>query len=88
MLDDVDACEQHIRSVSTEDRIIFLVNGQLAREIIPRIHSLRQVVAIYIYSMEKNKQNDEWVKPFQKVNKFVIFILETVLFQIYLTTLF
>ena len=67
-LDDVDACDQHIRCVPKEDRIILVVHGQLAREIIPRIHPLRQVFAIYIYSMEKNKRNDEWVKEFQKVN--------------------
>ena len=67
MLNSVNICEQHIRSVPEDDHIILIVHGQLAREIIPRIHSLRQVFSIYIYSMEK-KRNDEWIKEFQKVN--------------------
>jgi hypothetical protein len=65
---DVDVCEQHIRFVSKEDRIILVINGQLAREMVPRIHSLRQVSSIYVYDMEK-KRNEEWTKKFQKVNE-------------------
>src|ERR1700722_4333463 len=48
-----DQCEKYIRSVSKDDRIVLIVSGQLGREIVPRIHKLRQVFSIYVYCMDK-----------------------------------
>jgi hypothetical protein len=61
-------CEEHIRSVSIHDRIIIIVSGLFGRQLVPRIHSLRQVYSIYIYCMDR-KTNEQWTKKFSKVNK-------------------
>ena len=63
-----DDCEQYIQSVPAQDRIIFIVNNQLGQELVPRIHELRQVFAIYIYSTD-NKRGGQWAKEFKKVKK-------------------
>jgi hypothetical protein len=61
-----DDCEQYIQSVPVQDRIIFIVNNQLGQELIPRIHQLRQIFSIYIYSTD-NKRSGQWIKEFKKV---------------------
>ena len=64
--EDVDKCEEYIRSVSQHERIILIVNARLAQEIIPRIHQLRQVSSIYIYCIDK-LPNEQWVQQYKKV---------------------
>ena len=59
-------CEQFIRSVSDNDRIVFIVDDLLGQQIIPRIHQLQQVFAIYVYSTER-QPNELWFKQFSKV---------------------
>jgi hypothetical protein len=63
----IDDCEQYIQSVPAQDRIIFIVNNQLGQELVPRVHQLRQIFAIYIYSND-NKRSGLWAKEFKKVN--------------------
>jgi hypothetical protein len=63
---DVAECEAHIRSVPAGDRVLFIVSGGLGRDIVPRIHMLRQVIAIYVFC--SNKQiHEQWTKPYTKV---------------------
>jgi hypothetical protein len=64
--DDDKKCEEYIRSVPKDDRIILIVNGQLGQKIVPRIHQLQQISSIYIYCMNK-KQNEQWTQQFSKV---------------------
>ena len=64
--EDPDVCEQYIRSISPYDQIIFIVSGRLGKIVVPHIHCLRQVSAIYVYCHDK-KLNEEWSKPFKKV---------------------
>lgn len=59
-------CEQFICSLSNNDRAVFIVDDLLGQQIIPRIHELRQVFAIYVYSTEI-KINESWFKQFSKV---------------------
>jgi hypothetical protein len=59
-------CEQFIRSLSTEDRIAFIVDDLLGEQIIPQIHDLPQVFAIYVYSTER-QPNESYFKQFSKV---------------------
>jgi len=61
-----DECEEYILSVPKDDRIILIVSGRLGRELVPRIHQLRQISSIYVYCMNK-KKNEQWVQPFNKV---------------------
>ncbi|CAF0775832.1 unnamed protein product [Adineta steineri] len=59
-------CEEYIRSVSSEDRLILIVNDQFARQLVPRIEQLRQVHSIYIHYLDKNI-NQQWFEQFSKI---------------------
>jgi hypothetical protein len=62
-----DACIKYIQSIPQDDHVIMIVSGRLGQEIVPRIHQLRQVSAIYVYCMSKQK-NEQWARPFTKVS--------------------
>ncbi|CAF0824451.1 unnamed protein product [Rotaria sordida] len=62
----IDTCEQYIRSLSKDDRIVFLVNEKHAFQIIPRICELRQIISIYIHSTENN-QNYKSIDQYKKI---------------------
>jgi hypothetical protein len=64
---DSDQCERYIRSVSVDDQIVLVVSGHLGQVIVPRIHRLRQISSIYVYCMDKAK-NEQWSNQFEKVN--------------------
>lgn len=66
--DDSYNCENYIRSVSNHDRIVIIVSGLSGKQLVPRIHNLRQVCSIYVYCMNR-KTNEQWTKNFTKVNK-------------------
>ncbi|CAF4528631.1 unnamed protein product [Rotaria sp. Silwood2] len=80
IFEDADKCEQYIRSVPKDDRIVFIVSGRFGEIIVPRIHSLRQVSAIYVYCKDK-KRNELWSNQFKKV-KGVIVLLDELISQI------
>jgi hypothetical protein len=61
-------CEQYIRSMLVEDRIVLIVSGQLGREIVPRIHSLEQLLSVYVYCYDQNA-NEQWSSQYKKVTK-------------------
>jgi hypothetical protein len=78
---DIDECEQYIRSLTKDDRIVFVSHEKFASEIINHIHELRQITSIYIYSTEIEKDY-EWINQYKKVrlisnllNHFKIFIV-------------
>lgn len=56
--EDDHECEEYIRLVPKEDRIILIVSSQLGEQVVPRIHQLQQVFSIYVYCIntEKYKQ--------------------------------
>ncbi|CAF2895311.1 unnamed protein product [Rotaria sp. Silwood2] len=68
---DVKQCQQYIEQRSKNDRLILIISGQLGREIVPSIHSLRQVISIYVYCMDK-KSNEQWPCKFPKVKNVVV----------------
>jgi hypothetical protein len=53
MFKNKNECEEHIKSQSADARITFIVNGRLGQQIVPEIHSLAQIVTIYIFCMNK-----------------------------------
>jgi hypothetical protein len=59
----IDQFEEYIRSISIYDRIILIINSEFSQEIIPHIHSLRQISSIYIYGLT----NEQWIKEYPKV---------------------
>ncbi len=63
---DVKQCQQYIEQRSQKERLVLIVSGQMGREMVPSIHKLRQVISIYVYCMDK-KRNEEWTCKFAKV---------------------
>ena len=64
--DKEDDCLQYISNINLDEKIIFIISGRLGRSIIPQIHSLKQIISIYIYCMDK-EANEQWSKQFTKV---------------------
>ena len=63
----VDQCENYIRSVSSQDRIVLVISGGLGQQLVPKIHHLDQVYSIYVYCA--NKQfHQQWAQQFKKVH--------------------
>jgi hypothetical protein len=71
--EDGKTCEEYIRSLSETDRIVFIVSGASGKDIIPRVHQLRQILSIYIYCINKTKY-EHLANDFIKVNSNFIFI--------------
>ncbi|CAF2868946.1 unnamed protein product [Rotaria sp. Silwood2] len=74
---DVKQCQQYIMERSQQERVVMIVSGQLGRQIVPSIHELRQVIAIYVYCMNKNS-NKEWADNFAKVKAVIVEIDELI----------
>ncbi|CAF1524868.1 unnamed protein product, partial [Didymodactylos carnosus] len=51
-------CERYIQHTKTEE-IILIVGGKFGRELVPRIHNLSQLLAVYVYCMDK-AGNESW----------------------------
>jgi len=77
--EDDKLCEDYIRNLSENDRIVLISSGRLGKIIVPQIHHLRQVFSIYIYCRYK-EANEEWANKFIKVNLIFIQILIFILF--------
>jgi hypothetical protein len=63
---DGDKCKQYIEQRPKHDRLVLIANRELARQVVPSIHQLRQVSAIYISSTDK-QSDEEWAHEFVKV---------------------
>lgn len=59
-------CLQYIRNHAKQYQIILIVSGRLGREIVPRIHRYSHVICIYVYCMDKEK-NERWARNYSKV---------------------
>jgi hypothetical protein len=66
IFDDIQQCEEYIRQMSHDDRLVLISSGRLGQELVPRIHQLRHVFSIYVYCMDKVR-NEMWAKNFRKV---------------------
>lgn len=65
----VDECKNYIEQTPEDDRLVLIVDGQSGRQIVPSIHQLRQVSAIYLHSKDKESE-EKWVCEFAKVRFF------------------
>ena len=61
-----DECTKYIQSLTKDDCVVMIASGRLGQEIIPEIHPLPQVRAIYVYCFNKAKY-EPWAKQFSKV---------------------
>jgi len=66
LFDDQTQCQQYISSVSAQNRIGLITNGQCGRQIVPHIHHFRQLFAIYIYGTNR-QVNERWARQYTKV---------------------
>ncbi|CAF3548618.1 unnamed protein product [Rotaria sordida] len=63
---DREQCENHIRSVSSDKQLMLIVSEELGQELVPHIYQLQQIASVYIYSVDKN-QNEEWKNLSSKI---------------------
>ena len=77
---DADECENYIRLMPPGDRMLFIVSGRLGQEIVPRVHKLRQILAIYIFCGDKPK-HEQWSREYTKV---IFCSLIAIFFALYL----
>jgi hypothetical protein len=61
-----EECEQHIRLISHQDRVVLIVSNQLGQRIVSRVHHLPQISSIYVHC-EYNQRNTLWTCQFTKV---------------------
>jgi len=61
-----DRCKEFIRDKCADRRVFLVTSGSLGKQIVPAIHNLSQVYAIYIYCSDV-KYHLEWTKEYPKV---------------------
>ncbi|UJR32118.1 hypothetical protein I4U23_019586 [Adineta vaga] len=66
LFDDIDDCEQYIRSLSKDDRLVILTNDKFALQLTSRVHDLRRITSIYVYSTD-NEATYEWIEQYKKI---------------------
>lgn len=67
--DNVIECEKHVQNTKgTNQKMMLIVSGKFGRELIPRIHDIRELIAFYVYCMDKDR-NRQWADNYQKVKK-------------------
>ncbi|CAF2600933.1 unnamed protein product [Rotaria sp. Silwood2] len=59
-------CEEYIKSQSADVHITLIVNGRLGHQLVPNIHDLPQIIAIYVYCMNQ-EEHKKWALNFAKV---------------------
>ncbi|CAF3698986.1 unnamed protein product, partial [Adineta steineri] len=64
--DDLDKCQKYIEQASKDDEIVLLISGRSGQQLVPFIHQLQHISAIYIIS--EDKENDKiWARDFPKL---------------------
>ena len=77
--DNCQQCENYLRNQTNEkhDKIILIISGRLGQEIIDKIHYLPQIISIFVYCMNKEK-NELWANKYKKVsihsNQYIILL--------------
>jgi len=66
-LNTIQQCQAYLSQISANDRIIFIVSGQLGRQLVPEIHQLNQIISIYVFCMDE-LANRQWTSRYRKVN--------------------
>ncbi|CAF4393141.1 unnamed protein product [Rotaria sp. Silwood2] len=62
-----DLCKLYIERKSNEE-IILIVSGCIGRNLVPDIHDLLQVIAIYVFCLDL-KEHEVWTKDYEKIKK-------------------
>lgn len=68
--EDFQQCQQYIQHTLSTDRLILILNSQkIGKQLIPSIHSLQQVISIYIHGTN-TEQIEECFHEYSKVTFF------------------
>lgn len=69
VFDDVGRTKEYLRKTSKDERMIFVVNEELGKEIVAEVHSLSQIVAIYLFGVKKKtkRETSDWFHSLDKV---------------------
>ena len=62
----IEECKMYIHEHS-EEKIVLIVSGNFGRRLVPEIHNLGNVVAIYIYCRNK-EAHKQWSSAYNKVS--------------------
>ncbi|CAF1144072.1 unnamed protein product [Adineta ricciae] len=68
-------CLEYLSSVPKQDQIILIVSGRLGQEIVPQVHNVQQISSIYVYCMDK-KKNESWASKYPKIRRLVVSLVE------------
>ncbi|CAF3744987.1 unnamed protein product [Rotaria sp. Silwood1] len=63
---DCNACEQWLKNYCAKEKIILIVSGKFGQVIMPHIHDLESIVAIYIYCL-KSTRYEAWARKYSKI---------------------
>ncbi|CAF0854292.1 unnamed protein product [Rotaria sordida] len=77
IFDSIEECKNYIQHLSRDDRVVLITNGRLGKEFVPCIHHFRQMTSIYIFCMDK-KKNEMWPNAFIKIKGVFISLDELV----------
>ncbi|CAF1571980.1 unnamed protein product [Rotaria magnacalcarata] len=75
---DITQCQKYIEEQPGNDQLVIIVSGRMGREIVPFIWKLPQVISIYVYCMDKEK-NKQWSHIYVKVKDVVIELDELII---------
>ncbi|CAF1374987.1 unnamed protein product, partial [Didymodactylos carnosus] len=64
VFDVLTECERYIQHTKTK-QIVLIVGGEFGHELVPRIHDLSQLLAVYVYCMDK-LENVNWANKYKK----------------------
>ncbi|CAF2141108.1 unnamed protein product, partial [Rotaria magnacalcarata] len=71
-----EECEMFIDK-KKNDEILLIVTGQIGRHLVPKLHDLLQLRAVFVYCMDKGG-NQKWSKNFPKVTAVVVRLKELI----------
>ncbi|CAF4930384.1 unnamed protein product [Rotaria sp. Silwood1] len=74
---DLEQCQKYIEQRSQNERVVMVVSGRLGQAIVPSIHKIRQIISIYVYCIDKER-NKQWAVNFPKVKAAVVQLDELV----------
>ncbi|CAF0875555.1 unnamed protein product [Didymodactylos carnosus] len=64
--DSVGPCQEYLERQDENEKILLIVSGSYGRQIVSKIHNLKQVTAIYVYCMNIISHL-KWTRQFNKV---------------------
>jgi tetratricopeptide (TPR) repeat protein len=65
LFNDVDECTNYLNKIK-EEQVLMVVSGRLGQQILPRIHNMQQLLAVFVYCGNKS-DHESWTKSWHKI---------------------